>query len=175
MSMGSKQCPFCKQWITLPIRRDQEAFEKHKKQCDPVGYARQQEAKRELLGGDAPDLLAPPEEMDDATRQAVRADMLGVTSDEERDLVRQESEERITQFMEEMRVLEEPEGHTPATRNIAAATDEASFSVGLYTIYLSEDERARVGAYMGRKGPATKEQIREFAYDAIAKALQELQ
>lgn len=48
---NSKRCPFCTGWIPLPFRETDRAFEKHKKACDPEGYARQRAFVRELLGG----------------------------------------------------------------------------------------------------------------------------
>lgn len=51
---NSKRCPFCKGWIPLPIREPDRAFNRHKKECDPDGYARQVAFTADLLGGPDP-------------------------------------------------------------------------------------------------------------------------
>lgn len=30
---NAQQCPYCRQWITLPLRRARAAFDAHKRQC----------------------------------------------------------------------------------------------------------------------------------------------
>lgn len=52
--MRSKQCPFCKQWISLPLRRPEAAFDDHKRACNPDGYKHQREYAAELLGETPP-------------------------------------------------------------------------------------------------------------------------
>lgn len=52
--MRTKLCPFCKQWIQLPLRRADLAFADHKRECDPAGYRRQREYAAELLGDPPP-------------------------------------------------------------------------------------------------------------------------
>lgn len=52
--MRSKQCPFCKQWVSLPLRRPDSAFVEHKRECDPAGYRHQREYAAELLGDPPP-------------------------------------------------------------------------------------------------------------------------
>lgn len=67
--MRSKQCPFCKQWIQLPFRLTESAFDDHKRACNPDGYRHQRELKAELLGETPPteeELLA------EAKRREVR-------------------------------------------------------------------------------------------------------
>lgn len=166
--MSSKQCPFCKSWIPLPLRRSDAAFEKHKSQCDPVRYKAQVAYGHELIGGDAPDLLAPPEEMDDATRDAVRKAMIGeepasVMVERLVGLADDEPPARVVDAVQE-----------PTAPESSLTSPERGSPIGLYTIYLSEDDRERIGLYLGLKHPK-KEDLREFAYEAIAKAIRSIE
>jgi hypothetical protein len=181
---NTKRCPFCKGWIPLPIRNVDAAFEKHKKACNPEGYKQQVAYGKELLGGNAPDLLAPPEEMTVEDRAMIHDAMIGETIEasaplpvEERDLRRQETDAILESWIDDFRnVAADPNKDTiqePDASESSLTSPDSGKPVGLYTIYVSDEDWARIARHIGKR-QAKKEDVRDFAYSAIRQALKEL-
>lgn len=161
---NSKRCPFCNGWIPLPLRRADAAFEKHKKECDPAGWQRQQDFEKELLGGGMPDLLAPPEEMTDKTRTEIAKVMLERDSD--------------TASLEELETAEgiidaltaETPSESQAVR-LEPVNQGPTIMIWLDTIPVSEAWRLEVGRRIGKKGTATRAEFKKWVLDTIRQEL----
>lgn len=72
---NTRYCPFCRTWVVLPFRDTIRAFDRHKKECDPEGFARQIEFSKELLGG--PDLMEETDILEQEPIIAENIDSLG--------------------------------------------------------------------------------------------------